>query len=38
MPMVSELGVTSEMLELDPGFFGPLSDVPLHLAVKVVRS
>lgn len=38
MPVVSELGVTSEMLELDEAFFGPLSDVPLHMAVKVVRS
>jgi SAM-dependent methyltransferase len=38
MPTVSELGVTSEMLELDEAFFSPLADVPLHLAVKVVRS
>ena len=38
MPMVTELGVTREMVDLDQDFFGPLFDFPLHLAIKVVRS
>jgi hypothetical protein len=35
MPTVVELGVTREMLAVDEGFFEPLLDFPLHLAVKV---
>jgi SAM-dependent methyltransferase len=38
MPQVTELAVTAEMVELDPAFFGPLFDYPLHLAIKVARS
>ena len=37
MPDVEELGVTAEHLELDPDFFGPLEDCPLHLALRVVK-
>lgn len=29
---VRELGVTGELMRLDPAFFGPLRDLPLHLA------
>jgi len=35
MPTVVELGVTREMAEIDPAFFGPLLDFPLHMAIKV---
>ena len=38
MPEVTELRVTREMVDLDEGFFGPLFDFPLHLAVKVRRA
>ena len=38
MPSVTELTVTPEMVDLDPAFFGPLFDYPLHLAIKVARS
>jgi len=37
MPGVTELTVTREMVALDEAFFGPLFDLPLHLAVKVAR-
>lgn len=35
MPEVKELHVSEDMLGLDPLFFGPLADQPLHLAMKV---
>lgn len=35
MPEVEELSVTSAMVELDPAFFGPLFNYPLHLAVRI---
>lgn len=35
MPVVNELRATPEMIVMDPDFFGPLADVPLHLAIKV---
>ena len=38
MPDIAELGVTEEHLRLDPEFFSPLTDKPLHLAVKVHKS
>ncbi|HKX44587.1 MAG TPA: class I SAM-dependent methyltransferase [Burkholderiaceae bacterium] len=38
MPSVNELAVTRDMIDLDEGFFGPLYDLPLHLAVKVARA
>ena len=38
MPTVTELGVTREMVEMDEAFFGPLADVPLHMAFKVQRA
>jgi SAM-dependent methyltransferase len=38
MPVVAELTVTREMVALDEGFFGPLHDLPLHLAFKVARA
>jgi SAM-dependent methyltransferase len=37
MPIVRELRVTPEILSADPPFFGPLLDVPLHMAVAVKR-
>ena len=37
MPEVHELKITREHLELDPDFFGPLEDLPLHLAVQVEK-
>jgi ubiquinone/menaquinone biosynthesis C-methylase UbiE len=37
MPTVRELRVTEEILRIDPEFFGPLVDVPLHLAVAIER-
>jgi SAM-dependent methyltransferase len=38
MPTVAELTVTREMVDMDEDFFGPLFDLPLHLAVKVARA
>lgn len=38
MPTVSELRVTDDMVAMDADFFGPLFDLPLHLAVKVTRA
>jgi len=35
MPTVKELKVLPEHVELDPDFFGPLVDYPLHIAIKV---
>lgn len=37
MPCVRELRVTPEILKVDPAFFGPLGDTPLHLAISVER-
>ena len=37
MPTLTELTVTREMVDMDEAFFGPLFDLPLHLAVKVAR-
>ncbi len=37
MPDVHELAVTPEHLELDTGFFGPVADLPLHVAIRVSR-
>jgi SAM-dependent methyltransferase len=37
MPKVTELRVTAEHLALDPAFFGPLADQPLHLMFEVRR-
>jgi SAM-dependent methyltransferase len=37
MPMVKELRVTPEILAVDPAFFRPLLELPLHLAVAVTR-
>jgi len=38
MPTVTELTVTRQMVEMDEKFFGPLVDLPLHLAIKVTRA
>ncbi|MCR9246349.1 MAG: class I SAM-dependent methyltransferase [bacterium] len=35
MPLIAELHVTEEHLELDPEWFGPLRDKPLHLAFQL---
>ena len=37
MPIVRELRVTPEHIQLDPNFFQPLADYPLHLAIQVSR-
>jgi SAM-dependent methyltransferase len=37
MPVVRELRVTPEHVQLDPEFFQPLFDYPLHLAIQVSR-
>jgi 2-polyprenyl-3-methyl-5-hydroxy-6-metoxy-1,4-benzoquinol methylase len=37
MPTLLELRVTEAMVELDPDFFSPIIDVPLHLGIKVAR-
>jgi SAM-dependent methyltransferase len=37
MPLVKELRVTPEHLQIDPDFFGPLFDYPLHLAIQILR-
>jgi SAM-dependent methyltransferase len=37
MPIVKELRVTPEHVALDPDFFQPLFDYPLHLAIQVSR-
>ena len=37
LPQVLELGVTPEIEQIDPGFFGPLVDVPLHAAFAIDR-
>lgn len=35
MPVVRELRVLPDHLELDPDFFGPVHDVPLHLGFSI---
>lgn len=37
MPGVKELRVTPEHLKIDPDFFQPLFDYPLHLAMQISR-
>lgn len=37
LPQVRELAVQPEHLELDPDFFSPVADVPLHMAIRVAR-
>lgn len=37
LPVVRELKADRGMLELDPEFFSPLMDFPLHVALKVQR-
>jgi SAM-dependent methyltransferase len=37
MPTLRELRVTPEILSMDPAFFGPLGDTPLHLALAIER-
>jgi 2-polyprenyl-3-methyl-5-hydroxy-6-metoxy-1,4-benzoquinol methylase len=37
MPTLKELHVTPEHLQIDPTFFEPLVDLPLHLAFQVSR-
>jgi len=36
-PELKELTVTEELLQQDPKFFGPLRDLPLHIAIRVER-
>lgn len=35
---VEELGVSNEQLGLDPDFFGPVRDLPLHLAMRSTKA
>jgi 2-polyprenyl-3-methyl-5-hydroxy-6-metoxy-1,4-benzoquinol methylase len=37
MPVLKELHVTPEHLQIDPAFFEPLIELPLHLALQVSR-
>lgn len=37
LPELRELGVTPEIAEIDPTFFGPLLGFPLHVAMGLVR-
>lgn len=37
MPELRELAVKPEHLELDAAFFGPVADLPLHMAMRVRR-
>lgn len=37
LPDVHELHVTDEHLALDPAFFGPLAETPLHVAFRLER-
>jgi ubiquinone/menaquinone biosynthesis C-methylase UbiE len=37
MPRIAELRATEEHLELDPEWFGPLRDKPLHVAFQVAK-
>jgi len=37
MPIVKELGVKPEHLELNPDFFGKVADKPLHMAFRLVK-
>ena len=37
MPRLVELRVTPELEALDPAFFGPAADTPLHMAIEVLR-
>jgi SAM-dependent methyltransferase len=38
MPVVRELGVLPEHMELKPEFFGPVNDMPLHMAFSVEKA
>ena len=38
MPVVRELAVTPDHLALDPDFFGPVADVPLHMAFRIAAT
>lgn len=38
MPEVHELHINEDHIKLDPEFFGPLYDLPLHMAFKVQKS
>ncbi|MEM9189474.1 MAG: class I SAM-dependent methyltransferase [Myxococcota bacterium] len=37
LPEIRELGVQEEHLSLNPEFFGPVADLPLHLAVRIEK-
>jgi SAM-dependent methyltransferase len=37
LPELRELTVTPDILRVDPPFFGPLADVPLHVAFSIER-
>lgn len=37
LPRVTELRVTDEHIALDPGFFGPLAEQPLHVMFEIGR-
>lgn len=37
LPEVKELKVLPEHLELDPDFFSPVTDTPLHMAIRIVK-
>jgi SAM-dependent methyltransferase len=37
LPELRELGVTPQIMEVEPAFFGPLLGLPLHVAIAVTR-
>ncbi|KST62393.1 class I SAM-dependent methyltransferase [Mastigocoleus testarum] len=37
MPILKELRVTPEMIALDPSFFSPIADFPLHAVIKISK-
>jgi hypothetical protein len=37
LPDVHELKITNDHVELDPEFFEPLLDLPLHLAFQIEK-
>ncbi len=37
LPLLRELAVTPQIMDVDPRFFGPLLGLPLHLALAITR-
>lgn len=37
MPLIRELRVLPEHIEMDPSFFNPVADLPLHIALRIEK-